>query len=115
LADKVKAAWERCGDEQSSLLDFDEHDLVSLAESAGFREINLELRQQVASYRAPMAWEAFLASSGNPLAPTHGEVIADALSAAERTRFESHLRPMVEIGAMVRRLALADLWATKKT
>lgn len=115
LADKVKAAGEACDDQESSMLNFDEQDLVTLAEAAGFREIHLELRQQIASHRAPMAWEAFLSSSGNPHAPTNGEMIADALSSAERQRFARHLRPLVEAGDMVRRLAVADLWAEKKT
>lgn len=114
LAAKVKAAGEACHDQESSMLNFDEQDLLRLAEAAGFREIHLELRQQIASYRAPTAWQAFLSSSGNPLAPTNGEMIAAALSPAERTRFEEHLRPVVEAGDMVRRMAVADLWAEKK-
>ncbi|MGB6771247.1 MAG: methyltransferase domain-containing protein [Candidatus Dormiibacterota bacterium] len=114
LADKVKAAGEDCDDQENSMLNFDEQDLLSLAEAAGFREIHLELRQQIASSRAPMAWERFLSSSGNPLAPTNGEMILAALSPAERGRFERHLRPLVEAGEMVRRLAVTDLWAQKK-
>jgi len=115
LADKVKAAGEACDDQERSMLNFDEQDLLALAEAAGFREIHLELRQQIASHRAPMGWEAFLSSSGNPLAPTNGEMIAAALSPAERERFEQHLRPLVEAGDMIRRSAVADLWAEKKT
>lgn len=114
LAAKVKAAGEACDDQESSMLNFDEQDLLRLAEAAGFREIHLELRQQIASYRAPMGWQAFLSSSGNPLAPTNGEMITTALSPAERTRFEEHLRPLVETGDMVRRIAVADLWAQRK-
>jgi arsenite methyltransferase len=115
LAAKVKAAGEACEDQESPMLNFDEQDLLKLAEAAGFREIHLELRQQIASHRAPIKWEAFLSSSGNPLAPTNGEVIAAALSPAEGARFEEYLRPIVEAGDMVRRLAVADLWAEKKS
>jgi arsenite methyltransferase len=114
LSDKVKAAGEACDDQESPMLNFDEQDLLRLAEAAGFREIHLELRQQIASYRAPMAWDAFLSSSGNPLAPTNGEMIAASLTPAQRARFEEYLRPVVEAGDMVRRLAVADLWAEKK-
>jgi ubiquinone/menaquinone biosynthesis C-methylase UbiE len=114
LVDKVKAAGEACADQENSMLNFDEQDLLTLAEAAGFREIHLELRQQMASHRAPMAWKAFLSSSGNPFAPTNGEMILAALSSAELARFERHLRPLVEAGEMVRRMAVADLWAEKK-
>jgi arsenite methyltransferase len=114
LADKVKAAGDACDDQESSMIDFDEQDLLRLAGAAGFREIHLELRQQIASHHAPMAWEAFLSSSGNPLAPTNGEMITLALNPADRARFEEHLRPAVEAGDMVRRIAVADLWAEKK-
>jgi hypothetical protein len=41
-------------------------------------------------------------------------MITEALRPADRTRFEEHLRPAVEAGDMVRRLAVADLWAEKK-
>ena len=114
LADKVKAAGEACDDRESSMINFDDQDLLRLAEAAGFREIHLELRQQIASYHAPMAWEACLSTSGNPLAPTNREMITEALRPADRTRFEEHLRPAVEAGDMVRRLAVEDLWAEKK-
>jgi hypothetical protein len=60
-----------------------------------------------------MTWESFLHSSPNPLAPTVGDVVAEALSAAEQWRFEARLRPLVEQGVMTYRLATADLWATK--
>jgi arsenite methyltransferase len=115
LADKVKALGEDCEDAESPMLDFDEQDLVSLAEGAGFREIHLDLQQQVATHRAPMSWESFLSTSGNPLAPTNGEMIAGALLPDERARFEEHLRPLVEAGVMVRRLAVAEIWAEKTT
>jgi ubiquinone/menaquinone biosynthesis C-methylase UbiE len=115
LADKVKALGEKCEDDESPMLDFDEQDLLSLAEGAGFREIHLELHQQVATYRAPMMWESYLSTSGNPLAPTNGEMIAGSLDPVERTRFEQHLRPLVEAGDMVRRLAVVDIWAEKNT
>jgi arsenite methyltransferase len=115
LADKVKAFGEDCEGDESPMIDFDEQDLLSLAEGAGFREIHLELHQQVATHRAPMSWESFLSTSGNPLAPTYGETIAGALGPAERARFEEHMRPLVEGGDMVRRLAVAEIWAEKTT
>jgi len=115
LADKVKAFGEDCQGHENPMLDFDEQDLLLLAERAGFREIHLELQEQVATHRAPMPWASFLSTSGNPLAPTYGETIAGALPPAERARFEEHLRPLVEAGDMLRRLAVAEIWAEKTT
>lgn len=113
LADKVRAAAEENSEAESTLMDFDERDLVAFAEAAGFREVHLELRRQIASHLAPMGWDAFLASSGNPLAPSNGEMIERALTQSEQARFQAHLRPLVESGVQVRRLALADLWAQR--
>lgn len=113
LAAKVRAVAQEQSEGESTLLDFDERDLVALAETASFCEIHLELRRQIARELAPMTWEAFLASSDNPLAWSHGEMIERALTGAERVRFQTHLRPLVEAGVKVRRLALAELWAQK--
>ena len=52
------------------------------------------------------------ASSGNPLAPTLGELIAAALTREEAQRLETYLRPLVEAGEGVMRLAVAYLRAS---
>jgi ubiquinone/menaquinone biosynthesis C-methylase UbiE len=113
LAAKLKAADE-CSEVDSTLMDFDERDLFAFASRAGFSEVHLELHRTAASTRDPMGWEAFMASSPNPLAPTHGEVIVRDLTVAERRRLEAHLRPLVESGDRTRRLAVAHLWAQKR-
>lgn len=112
LAAKLKAS-EGCSDGESTLLDFDERDLFGFAADALFRNINLDLHRDTTHVLEPMAREAFLASSPNPLAPTHDEAIDRALSATERRRLERHLRPLVESGDRTRRLALAHLRADK--
>lgn len=52
--------------------------------------------------------------SGNPLDPSFGEEMRQALSLAEQAEFEAHLRPLVEDGAArVGRSARAYLRAVK--
>jgi hypothetical protein len=52
-------------------------------------------------------------TSPNPNALTAGESIAAALSHAEAARFEQHLRPLVDEGRGIRRIAGAYLMATE--
>jgi arsenite methyltransferase len=93
------------------MTDFDDRDLVRLAEQAGFGDVGLDLRVTVTSSRPPVGWDRFLRSSPNPKVPPIGEVLAGALSAAELAAFTGHLRPLVENGRGERRRALAYLTA----
>jgi arsenite methyltransferase len=93
--------------------DFDERDLVRQAEQAGFPEVDLELRVSVKNARRPMTWEGFLRMSGNPLIPAFGEAIDRTLSPQEADVFARHLRPLVESGNGVERMAMAYLTAAK--
>ncbi len=113
LADKIKAVAEQTREAESTMLDFDDRDLLIMAEEAGFRDIHLDLERQVVAQHMPQTWESFLAASGNPLAPSREDLIAQALTADERQRFEAHMRPLVESGRRTRRLAMAHLWAEK--
>jgi len=113
LAAKLKAA-EGSPHTESTLMDFDERDLFAFAADTGFRDIHLDLHREMTSARDPIMWEAFLASAPNPLAPTRGESIDRVLTATEQRRLESHLRPLVESGARMKRLAEAHLWAQKQ-
>lgn len=113
LCDKIKAVAEETLAAESTMLDFDDRDLLDMAEEAGFSNIHLDLERQVAAQHMPQTWESFLAASGNPLAPSRGDLIAQALTADEMQRFEAHMRPLVESGRRTRRLAMAHLWAEK--
>jgi arsenite methyltransferase len=93
------------------MLDFDDRDLVRLAEQAGFGEVRLDLRVTVTSTRSPVPWDRFLRSSPNPKVPPIGEVLGRALSADELAAFTAHLRPLVESGRGEHRRALAHLTA----
>jgi len=114
LARKIFAVYEALQPESDPMLDFDERDLIAQAEQAGFFPIDLEL-QAVVEAPKPLRWEVFLHSSGNPKIPTWAEAMAEALTPEERERVTAHLRPLVEEGRGVRRIAHAYLRATKPT
>jgi hypothetical protein len=94
------------------MLDFDERDLIAFAEDAGFHPIRLQLEAEIRPSE-PTDWETFIGRAGNPRIPTIAEAMRQALSAAEREQLTAHLRPLVEEGRGVWRMALAFLSAVK--
>jgi arsenite methyltransferase len=115
LAEKVEAVYESVQPHgQDPMGDFDERDLVRHAEDAGFPVIDLELRVTVKNARRPMPWMQFLQLSANPLVPTFGEAMDQALRPEEITEFTAHLKPLVESGTGQERMALAYLTAIKE-
>jgi arsenite methyltransferase len=113
LLDKVRDVFEEIQPPgEDPMLDFDERDLLRLAEEAGFAEIHLELRADVEPTR-PEPWEAVIGRSGNPNIPTFAEAMEQALTPHERQRLTDHVRPRVERGEGTTRLAVAYLWAVK--
>jgi hypothetical protein len=98
---------------EDPMLDFDDRDLVRLAEAAGFPQVQLDLRVSVRNSKKPMPWERFLRMSGNPLIPPLAEAMARTLSPEEIDQLSAHLRPLVESGAGRERSALAYLTAAK--
>jgi ubiquinone/menaquinone biosynthesis C-methylase UbiE len=116
LADKVKASYRRLEDPASaSMMDFDDRDLVRLAERAGFDRIHLECHIDVepGSLMRATSIGALLAMAPNPHAPTAGESISAALNAAEQETFVAHLALAVEEGEPLRRSAVAYMTASK--
>lgn len=114
LAAKVEALYESIQPPGiDPMIDFDDRELVRHAQDAGFPEIGLDLRVSVKTHKEPVPWERFMRTSGNPLIPTFGEALAQALSPAEAAEFTRHLRPLVESGAGLERMAIAHLTATK--
>ena len=95
------------------MLDFDERDLIRLAEDAGFFPITLHLDAEITP-AVPRAWDGFLNSSGNPNIPTLREAMDQAFTPKERERITAHLRPLVESGSGIWRMASAYLSATKR-
>ena len=113
LAARVMAVFDEIQPPTDPMLDFDERDLLELAESAGFFPVELDYNAQVSPSDVPPSWEAFVNTSGNPRIPTIGEAIDRALAPEERERFVEHLRPLVEQGRGSWRLAQAYLVAVK--
>ncbi len=117
LASKVKAVYESHQPPQScTMVDFDERDLLGLAEDAGFDDVHLCFEVDVEEYRSSpwrTSWEALLHSAFNPLAPTLAEAMAEALSAEESARLCDHLHPLVVEGRGQVRRAAAYLWAAR--
>jgi arsenite methyltransferase len=112
LAERVERVFEAIQPPSDPMLDFDERDLVRLAERAGFFPIDLELQAEV-RWTDPKPWPAFLNSSGNPKIPTIAQAMDEVLTLEEREQFAEHLRPLVEEGRGVWRMATAYLKAVK--
>ena len=116
LADKVKASDRGLSEPASAaMLDFDDRDLVALAEAAGFGRIHMECHVdvEVGASMGAISIEALLDSAPNPLAPTARESIAAALSEPEQERFVAHLARAIDAGERLRRSAVAYLVASK--
>lgn len=114
IAAKIVAVYESCQPAGTDpMIDFDERDLVRLAEEAGFPEVGLELQVSVKTTKPATPWERFVAISGNPKVPSLAEVMDQALTPAEISEFTAHLRPLAETGTGEERRALAYLTATK--
>lgn len=94
------------------MLDFDERDLLRLAEVAGFFPLELRLKAVVEAV-APRRWDVFLDSAGNPNIPTLREAMEQSLTPEERERLTAQLRPLVERGEGEWRMAFAHLSATR--
>jgi hypothetical protein len=94
------------------MMNFDERDLITMVERAGFGDIRLELHAEIKAPR-PNEWTRFVRSAGNPLSPTLEEAMNASLTPAERDRFTAHLKPLVEAGVGAERRAFAYLSARK--
>jgi arsenite methyltransferase len=97
---------------EDPMLDFDERDLIRLAEESGFHPVELDYRAEIRPIE-PRPWETFLRMAGNPRIPTLEEAMAQVLTPEETERLAAHLRPLVEKGRGTWRMAHAYLWATK--
>src|SRR5262249_2761235 len=84
----------------TALIGWDERDLLSWLEAAGFRDVEITFEIEVKP--RPMAktrdWDTFRNFAPNPLAPTLQEAMEERLTADEQERFVAHLRPLVERG-----------------
>ena len=122
LARKVNKAYEELAPGERTLIDFDERDLLSWAEAAGFAEIELDLNAKIQRDVAlgwgwdedEVDWDRFVNISGNPHAPTLAEVLEQALTEDVRDRFTAYLRPLVEGRKATARSSVAYLRGVKR-
>jgi arsenite methyltransferase len=112
LMQKLNEVHERFQPTGDPMVDFDERDLLALAERAKFFPVTLDYRAEIESPEA-RNWETFLHSSPNPKVPTFAEVMDEALTAEEQEQLVAVLRPAVEEGRGVWRMGKAYLWAAK--
>lgn len=112
LGRKIRAVYDAIQPDSDPMLDFDERDLLRLAEDEGFFPLRLFLEAEVGPTE-PRSWNGFVNSAGNPNIPTFAEAMEQALDATERARLTRHLRPLVEQGLGEWRLATAQLFGVK--
>jgi arsenite methyltransferase len=115
LRDKVVAVFERnLLPQLRAMMDFDENDLLRIAQDVGFDDVELLLRVTV-HRPTPQDWERVLHSSPNPLTPTFAEAVAASLNGKQTNRFLNALPAAVESELGRRRLAISYLRARKNT
>ena len=113
IADKLRAIYQAIQPPDSDpMLNFDERDLLALAEGANFFPIHVSLEAEITRSQ-PRAWDGFRNSSGNPRIPTLAEAMREALTPEEQQALSEHLRPLVEDGCGTWRVASAHLWAVR--
>jgi arsenite methyltransferase len=116
LANKVKAEFASLHDPAAETMrDYDEGDLLKLAEDAGFAPVHLECHVDTETDPSlgAVSLPALLASAPTPLAPAIGEAVDRALDGDEREQFLRHLGDSVEAGAYRWRRVAAYISATK--
>jgi SAM-dependent methyltransferase len=98
-----------------TLVGWDDRDLLSWVENAGFTDVEITLEIEVKP--RPMAeirdWDVFRNFAPNPLAPTLQEAMDARLAPEEQERFVAQLRPLVERGEGSYRMASAYVRAVK--
>jgi arsenite methyltransferase len=114
LDDCVKGLFDALQPRESDpMLNFDDRDLVELAEAAGFEHVHLTLEVETEPPE-PMRWEAYVNTAWNPKIPTLREAMERLLTREEQERYEAWMRPLVETGRGSRRMASAYLLAARE-
>jgi arsenite methyltransferase len=96
----------------STMLDFDERDLIRFGEDVGFQQVHLELKIQVVRARRAN-WDQFLNSAPNPLALSLQEAVDRALSEEEKSVFLGFMKQTFDTTKISNRTAHAFLAAMK--
>ncbi|MGO9032851.1 methyltransferase domain-containing protein [Mycobacterium sp.] len=113
LAAKVRKVYEAIQPAESDpMRNFDERDLLALAERAGFEELHLQLTIDVRR-TPPCPWTATLHIAANPRLPTLAEAMRQAPNPEEADHLSTHLQPLVERGHGKQRIAVCYLSAPR--
>jgi ubiquinone/menaquinone biosynthesis C-methylase UbiE len=100
------------GIQNSPITNYSERNLLQWAQTAGFRELRLELHISVTNaYRK--SWETFLDSSPHPHAPSLQTILREKFQPEERQQFERAIRPMVESSELFETNRMVYLTALK--
>lgn len=114
LIERVKAVFTHYQPpDVDPMLDFDERDLLELAEDAGFADVHMRYEVDIEADKEPVHWETFLHTSANPTIPTFDEAMREALTESEIDQLTRHLKPLVESGRGESRSAHVYLWARR--
>lgn len=103
VRDLIAKVWEYEGWTETAypddpMMNFNEKDLISCAEKAGFGEVHVELLVDVEPGTWVVDWSRLLNTSPNPNARTAGEALRGALTEEEFARVEAHVRPLADTG-----------------
>jgi SAM-dependent methyltransferase len=98
-----------------TMVDFDERDMLTWAEAAGFDAVELDYRAELRAPADPIVdWEGLKRTAPNPLAPTYGEAIAGVLTVEERERLDAYMQGLIKAGTRTRRtMAMVFLRAVR--
>ncbi|MGQ0847271.1 MAG: methyltransferase domain-containing protein [Sporichthyaceae bacterium] len=114
LAERVGEVARAGAAEHATMLGFDERDLFAWTLEAGFVDVRMEYRAEVAKAPPPGGGlDAFLATAPNPLAPTYAELLAAALSGPQQARLRARLARAFAEGDFERRAAAVHLRARR--
>lgn len=114
LSKRVKALYAALQPlESDPMLDFDERDLVALAEGAGFAEVYMDYHVEIKPRDVGLDWEIMKKTAGNPKIPTLEEAMKEVLSPEEQEAFETHMRSAIKAGRSTTARAYVYLWAVK--
>ena len=114
LASRVREVYEEMRPRPDASMDFDEGDLETAAEEAGFAGVEVTLKEFERTPKPVDGWDAFLDNSPNPMAPTIREAVEMSLDRVEARTLFRNLRPAAEAGSGVVRYAVAELRARKQ-
>ncbi len=112
IAAKVKDAFHRAQPGTASMVDFDERDLLAHAEAAGFSDVHMDYRVSIGAVPVD-DWQGLLRYVPNPLSPSVGEVLGEALDPSEYDALAGRIQDQIAAGHKRQRSAVAYLWATR--